>query len=187
MKRILIIFLLTFFVVSAYGEATAQTKDPIETIRQHYAEINRRVASYRKVKKEVAGFSAEGGDLIAYFHGPSIMKIAATFFGETGRTTEEYYYWDGKLIFVFRRESHYDKPLSGKVVSTIENRFYFSDDKMIRWIDENGKQIAAAASEYIEKQNDYLKTSKQFLAGARSARPTIEDVPEFTSRAFGQR
>jgi hypothetical protein len=175
MKRIPTIFMLPLFVVSAYGEATAQTTDPIETIRQHYAETNRKAPTYRKVKKELAGFSAEGGELIAYFHGPSILKISATFFGETGKTTEEYYYWDGKLIFVFRRESQYDKPLSGKVVSTTENRFYFSDDKMIRWLDEDGKQIAADAPDFGRKQNEYLQSSKQFAAGARSANSTIED------------
>jgi len=86
------------------GAAAVQAQDPIESIREHYATINRKLASYRKVKKDLTGFSAEGGELIAYFHGPTIMKIGATFFGETGKSTEEYYYWDGKLIFVFRRE-----------------------------------------------------------------------------------
>jgi len=177
MKRIPTIFLLALFVFTLQGAATAQSSDPIEIIRQHYADINRRVPNYRKVKKELSGYSAEGGELFAYFHGPTVMKIAATFFGETGKSTEEYYYWDGKLIFVFRKESHYDKPLSGKVVKTIENRFYFSADKLIKWIDENGREVAADSKEYQEKQNDYLKSSKQFAEGARSANPTIEDNP----------
>ena len=169
--------LMVLLLVSTIPLAGAQPQDPVESIRQHYASINKNVALYRRVKKDLSGFSAEGGDLVAYFHGPTIMKIAATFLGETGRTVEEYYYWDGKLIFVFRRESHYDKPLSGKVVSTVENRFYFSNEKMIRWIDENGKQIASDKDEYKGKQNEYLKSSKQFADGARSAKPTIEDTP----------
>ncbi|HMH44046.1 MAG TPA: hypothetical protein VK557_11225 [Pyrinomonadaceae bacterium] len=153
----------------------AQATDPIETIRQHYAAINKNVTLYRRVKKDLSGYSAEGGELIAYFHGPTIMKIAATFFGETGKTMEEYYYWDGKLIFVFRREAHYDKPLSGKVVSTIENRLYFKDDKMIRWIDENGKEVAAGSTEFAEKEKDYLKSSKEFSEGARGSSPTVRE------------
>jgi hypothetical protein len=156
---------------------SAQTGDPIQTIRQHYTQINSNVRLYTKVKKELAGFSAEGGQLMAYSHGPTIMKMVATFYGEGGRSTEEYYYWDGKLIFVFRTESRYDKPLSGKVVKKIENRFYFNDDKLIRWIDENSKQVASDTNEYKEKQNEYLKSSKQLADGARSAKPSIEATP----------
>jgi len=169
MKRIPAIFLLALFILSAHGSAKAQSEAAIETIRQHYAAINKNVTLYRRVKKDLSGYSAEGGELIAYFHGPTIMKIAATFFGETGKTTEEYYYWDGKLIFVFRQESHYDKPLSGKVVSTIENRFYFRDDKLIRWIDENGKEVAAGSTEFAEKEKEYLQSSKEFTERARGA------------------
>ena len=152
----------------------AQAEDPIVSVRRHYAQVNSKAARYRKVKKELSGFSAEGGTLLAYFDGPNIMKIAATFYGETGRTSEEYYYWDGKLIFVLRKESRYNKPLSGKVVATIENRFYFKDDKLIRWLDENGKQAASDTSEYTDKQKEYLDSSKEFTEGVRAKKPTIE-------------
>lgn len=112
--------------------------------------------------------------MVAYFDGPNIVKIVATFYGETGRTTEEYYYWENKLIFVLRTESSYDKPLSGKVVSTTVDRFYFSSDKLIRWIEENGKQVASDTSEYSDKQKEYLESSKQFTEGAGSKKLTIE-------------
>jgi hypothetical protein len=102
------------------------------------------------------------------------MKIAATFYGEIGKASEEYYFWDNKLIFVLRTDSRYNKPLSGKVVRTTGDRFYFSNDKLIRWIDENGKQVASDTSEYQDKQKEYLDTSKQFTEGARSKNSTIE-------------
>jgi hypothetical protein len=174
MKLILIIVMLALSGSPALALTSGQAEDPIASIRQHYAQINGKAARYRKVKKELSGFSAEGGTLLAYLDGPNIMKIAATFFGETGRTSEEYYYWDGKLIFVLRRESRYSKPLSGKVVATNENRFYFKDDKLIRWIDENGKQPSSDSSEYADKQKEYLDSSKEFTDGARSKKATIE-------------
>ena len=173
MKRIPAISLLALFILSAHGSAKAQS-DAIETIRQHYAAINKNVTLYRRARKDLSGYSEEGGALIAYFHGPTIMKIAATFFGETGRSTEEYYYWDGKLIFVFRREARYDKPLSGKIVATKESRFYFKDDKMIRWIDENGKEVAAGSTEFTEKEKEYLQSSKEFSEHARGRSPTVK-------------
>jgi hypothetical protein len=182
MKRILTIAVATILVSAVLTNiagslsfaASAQVEESIASIRQHYAQINRDAAKYKKVKKELSGFSAEGGQLVAYFDGPSIMKIAATFYGESGKASEEYYYWDNQLIFVLRTDYRYSKPLSGKVVRTTVDRFYFSNDKLIRWIDENGKQAASDTSEYSDKQKEYLNTSKQFTEGARSKSPTIE-------------
>ncbi|PYS75326.1 MAG: hypothetical protein DMF73_01010 [Acidobacteria bacterium] len=46
------------------------------------------------------------------------------------------------MIFAFRKESRYHQPLSGKVINTKENRFYFSNDKLIKWIRESGTHAA---------------------------------------------
>jgi len=166
MKTSVIVTTLCLLVGISHLAAGAplQNQDPVESIRQRYANINTKVATYRKVKKDLSGFSAEGGELVAYFHGPSIMKMVATFYGEMGRAVEEYYYWKGELIFVFRQESRYDKPLSGKVVSKKESRFYFAEDKLVRWIDENGKQSEPTES----AESQYLKSSKEFSAAAQS-------------------
>ena len=175
MHRILaVLFVIITFGLVSQTVSVAQGTDPIASIRQHYAQINRSVPLYKKVKKELSGFSAEGGELLAYFHGPSVMKIVATFLGESGKASEEYYFWDGQLIFVLRKDFQYSTPLSGKVIKTTENRFYFSGGKLIRWIDENAKEVAYEAPTYQEKQKEYLESSKQFSDGARSKSPTIE-------------
>jgi hypothetical protein len=153
---------------------TSQTASTIRSIRQRYAAINRRVRKYRKVKKELSGFSLEGGELIAYFDGSRIVKMTASYFGESGKATEEYYYWNEKLIFVFRRDHTYDKPMSGKIVSTRANRFYFSNDRLIRWIDENGKARSSSDVDFQEKEQELLKTSSTFSKAARSPVATIE-------------
>jgi hypothetical protein len=180
MKRISVVVVIVLFAVLASHEATtqgAQDPDPIPAIRQQYAAINRKAARYKKVKKELLGFSAEGGELVAYFSGPSIVKISATFYGEMGRATDEFYYSNDKLIFVFRRHSHYRAPLTGKVVRITEDRYYFKDDKLIRWIGEDGKQVSSASSEFAAKEAEQLASSKQFTEGARSKNATIEDAP----------
>lgn len=181
MKRILTITLATITISAVFANiggsslaAASPQPDPIAPIRQHYAAINRGVARYKKVKKDLSGFSTEGGVLIAYCDGPNIMKIGATFYGESGKATEDYYYWDGKLIFVLRTYYAYSKPLSGKVVKTELSRFYFDQNKLIRWLDENQKRVASETSEYAEKQKEYLEHSKLFTEGARSKKPTIE-------------
>lgn len=155
----------------------AQDPDPIQAIRRQYAAINRGAAKYKKVKKELVGFSAEGGELVAYLSGPSIVKVSATFYGEMGRATDEFYYSNDKLIFAYRKHSHYNRPLTGKVVRTTENRYYFKDDKLIRWIGEDGKQVSNTAPEFSQAETRLLASSQQFIDGARSKNPTIEDVP----------
>jgi hypothetical protein len=179
MKRPLIIAIavsiaLTNIAGALSIAASPQREDPIASISQHYAQINRSASRYKKVKKDLSGFSTEGGQMVAYFDGLNIMKIVATFYGETGKSSEEYYYWDNKLIFVLRTDYRYNKPLSGQVVSTTVNRFYFSGDKLIRWIEENGKQVASDTSEYSDKQKEYIESSKQFTEGAGSKKLTIE-------------
>jgi hypothetical protein len=165
----IILLVLSVFPVTPF---IPSQEDPIQSIRQHYTSINQKVASYRKVKKALSGYSAEGGELLAYFHGPSIMKMVATHMGETGKATEEYYYWQGKLIFVLRTDFRYDKPF-GKVVSKRESRFYFKDDKLIKWINEDGKEVVDPV-DTEKQQSDVLKSSNELSEGARSKNNTIE-------------
>lgn len=175
MKTILAICLAVLLVgLVSIASGSPQTEGSINAIRQHYAAINKRVGKYRKVKKRLSGFSLEGGELTAYFQGPAIMKIVAMHYGEGGRTLEEYYYRDGKLIFVFEKVSQYDRPLSGKVVSTAENRFYYDNDKLIRWIDENGQPATVDAEHRALKSNEWLTNSTKFISAARSKKITIE-------------
>ena len=90
MNRILIIAVATLFISSGRASNPApasannyQDKDSIPAIRQRYANINKSLAKYKVVKKELAGFSTEGGELTAYFDGQAIVKIVTTNYGET--------------------------------------------------------------------------------------------------------
>lgn len=156
-----------------YFQANAQ----VRKIRQQYGKINQNLKRYRRVNKDLSGFSLEGGQLVAYFDGQAIAKIVATYYGEGGKTTEEFYYWDGKLIFVFSRESRYDKPLSGGVRATKDSRYYFSNDHLIKWLNEKGKDVTPTSDEFSDQEKEYLSTSTLFTNGARSKIKVIE-APE---------
>jgi len=112
--------------------------------------------------------------MTAYFDGPAIVKIVANHFGEMGRADEEYYYSKGKLIFVYRKDFRYDRLLSGKVVSMKENRFYFHNEGLFRWINETGKPVTVGIMEFTLKEDEYRETSRKFLDGARSKIAIIE-------------
>ena len=65
---VMLVVLVSGFAALTPGKAgRAPQADPIETIRQHYANINKNVPLYRRVKKSLSGFSGEGGELVAFF------------------------------------------------------------------------------------------------------------------------
>ena len=169
----IVILLTTAAGVCPTAIGHSQTASVISSIRQRYATINRNQAKYKRVKKELLGFSTEGGELVVYLDGRAIVKMVATFYGESGRAAEEYYYRGYQLIFVFRKESHYDKPSSGRVVSTQQQRFYFNNGQLIKWIDGKGRSVAAGST-FSSKQEELLKSSKELTEGARSQGDTIE-------------
>lgn len=173
MKKIQSLALIFGVVSFSFSATPAQSDAQIASIRAKYASINKRAARYKKVKKQLSGFSLEGGELVAYLNGPSIVKLVANHYGEMGRTLEEYYYSNGKVIFVFEKTYHYNKPM-GKVVRTSENRYYFNDNQLIRWIADDARQVAASDANYLAKQKQLLDASTSFLNGTRSEASTIE-------------
>lgn len=184
MKKAFIVFVVSLLALSGRagveGHASAnnrQEKESITSIRERYAAVNKNLAKYRVVKKELSGFSTEGGELVAYFDGATVVKAVANHLGETGRSLEEFYYRGGKLIFVFSRRETYDAPMSGKVSKTEEERFYFADGRLIRWLDNRGRVVPPGRGEYREAQARYLDSSRRFVEGALSPNPTIE-APE---------
>lgn len=184
MKKAFIVFVVSLFALSGpagvAGRASGnnpQEKESISSIRERYAAVNKNLPKYRVVKKELSGFSAEGGELVAYVDGASVVKMAATHLGETGRSFEEFYYRGGGLVFVFYRRETYDAPMSGKVSKREEERFYFADGRLIRWLDQRGWAVAPGREEYREAQARHLESSRRFVEGARSKNSTVE-APE---------
>jgi hypothetical protein len=146
------------------ASASARAADPvveekIKSIRAKYAQIEKGLKDCRQVKRELPGESAEGGELIGYFKDRSVEKLSATFFGETGKAEEQYYFWNTELIFVVRAEWHYTKPMSGVTKSKTEQRFYFADGKLIRWLNPDKKEVTADAAK--------ADREAQVLAGAK--------------------
>jgi hypothetical protein len=180
LKALLISLLVLHLVanpLAAYSQTGARklsTVDLVQSIRKQYTAINQRARRFRKVQKELSGFSLEGGKLVAYFDGAAIVKLVATHYGESGRTLDEYYYANEKLIFVFHRESHYDRPLSGRIAHTYVNRFYFANHKLIEWSNTQGRPMPNGIDDYQREQEKYLETSRKFLEGVRSNAATIE-------------
>jgi hypothetical protein len=143
--------------------ADSNVDEQVKTIRSRYDAVEKGLGGCKQVKRDLPGESAEGGELTAYFLDQSLRKLTAKFYGESGQALEEYYFWDGRLFFVLRVESHYDKPLSGNVKNKSEERFYFADDALIRWLDP-GKKEVPAGPELQRRGRDWVARAKKYSA-----------------------
>ena len=160
-KLLVIVWLMSAAV--SIGAADPSTEEKIKSIRAQYAQIEKGLKDCRLVKRELSGESAEGGELKGYFKDRSVEKLSATFFGETGKALEEYYFWNSELIFVLRVESHYTKPMSGVVKPKTEERLYFAEGRLIRWLDAEKKDVTASP-EKSARERDFLASAKKYSA-----------------------
>ena len=141
--------------------AGSTLNEEVKTIRSRYDAVDKDLSHCKQIKRDLPDESTEGGELTAYFSGQSLRKLVAKFYGETGQAREEYYFWEDRLFFVLRVESRYDKPLSGKVTTRSEERFYFADDALIRWLDPEKKE-APAGPAFLERGGDLLARAKKY-------------------------
>jgi hypothetical protein len=154
-------------VLSSGGNEAA-----IRATRARYAAVNRHGKRYTKVERELFGYSLGGGSLAGYFSGPALRKMVATFYGETGRAVEEYYFWNGRLFLVLRTRWHYDQPLGSQVLNRKpgtmagkeQDRFYFQEGRLLRWLGRGNKPVASEAGEAARVQRDLSQSAQEFTA-----------------------
>jgi hypothetical protein len=169
MNKSFIIVCFLFAAVSVRAADSSVVEEKVKTIRAHYSEIEGSLKNCKQVKRDLPGESTEGGELTAYLKDSSIRKLSAKFFGESGKALMEYYFWDNQLIFVLRVESHYTKPMSGVVKTKTEERFYFADGTLIRWLDAKNKDVTAS-SEKSARERDLLVDAKKYSARIEDGR-----------------
>ena len=116
-------------------------EDPaILRIRAHFTLIEREASTYRCRSVDLDGFSTEGGTVEACYAGRELRRLSARYFGETGRASEQYYFWNDSLEFLFGKDETYDRPLSGHVRSTEEERLYWDNGRLIRWQNDETRE-----------------------------------------------
>lgn len=142
----------------------------INAIRSDYKQINSDSLIYKVFEKDITDESAEGGFMREFFKGDSLKKVVLVFFGETGKISTEYYFKDGEMIFAYEREDRYENAIyegAVKIASTSENRYYFNNKKMVRWIGPDSKNVES--SKYAEKGNEILNDLDEVLGKKKKA------------------
>jgi hypothetical protein len=134
----------TYISSEKYKPQDFDKKKAVLHIREIFNKINKAVATAEIFEKNIEGESTEGGSVKAYKHNNEIIKIVYSVYGEMGKATDEYYFENGKLIFVFTQEFQYNMPMymeESKISKTIENRYYFYNEKLFLWLDPDKNEI----------------------------------------------
>ncbi len=123
-------------------------------IRKQFIYVNDNLSKMEKRKFEVMDQSTEGGEGIQYFDEGELVKLSFKLYGESGKLTRDIYFKNQELIFVYDQKSIYNRSIylddttakeTGLITSfspnktnIMEDRFYFDDQRLIRWIDSDG-------------------------------------------------
>jgi hypothetical protein len=162
--------------------ATSGSLAAIARIRAQFAEIERDARRYRQTKHDVIDFSLEGGELTGFYRGRELRKLHAHLYGETWQGTEDYYFADGRLIFIHTVQERYDRIFAenGGVQWTIEHRFYFDEGRLIRRIRSVRPKPGRGddLSDYDPRVPMLLRKAELFAACAAAAG---EDPPQCTA------
>lgn len=165
MKNILLPLLTVLLSGTA---ASAQSEADIVPIRSEVQTIDKKLKTYRKTSLEIEGISLEGTKATYHLSGDTVKKIDALFYGETYDATGAFYYVDRALVFVYQTVTAYagyawKKPMPA-VVSKREQRLYFRNGKLIRFLDGKEKtEVKKDDPNFGSTESETVETSGKLL------------------------
>lgn len=176
---ILGVFVLSGALATFLSSASIATDSPILQIRKEYQSIRNALSTFKEETVELSGYSTEGGVAKAYRDSKGYIRlIRAERCFESGKLNEEYYYQKGGLIFVFYEYHRYNVPfnVTPEVAKEIgsepfdprktrirEERYYFNTGKMIRWLDEEKKEVDVKSKDFKEAEKEIMNFSNELI------------------------
>ncbi len=170
-------FLSIAVIIFCVSTASA---DPIADIRKEYQAIRGALRTSARESMELEDYSTEGGSAKAYRDaGGNIRLIRVELYGESGKVFEEYYYRNGLLIFAFYEHHRYNVPFNvseeiaremgieqfnPKKTRISEDRYYFENGRMIKWLDEEKKDVPVQSKEFRDAAKEVLDFSNEMSA-----------------------
>jgi hypothetical protein len=162
-KTVLFLLLILITIVSI----TAQTEEELVLkIREQFKTTNTNLDTYLQVQKDIYSESVEGGTMTLYQTNNETVLMHCEFYGEGGNIKEDFYYWNDELYFVYTVREGYDRAsyLTGsQVVETVENRYYFNNGKMIRWLDKTKQKVDNRSDAFRNAETEVLNESVRLM------------------------
>lgn len=151
----------------------------LKTIEENYKRINA-VSTWERIDSVDLHESTEGGAAIYYRLNNKLEKIIAIYFGETFKTTEEYYLLNGQLSFTLETSLKYNRPIywdstqmkenndtevfDPSKSEVTENRNYFENGEIIHRTNNQDCGALDAREFVIQEQERMKKEYKKYLS-----------------------
>ncbi len=137
---------ILFFVIGILTFSTSNVSKIIAEIRREVNKIDKNIKQYKMVYREL---SANSNETLYYDEKGELIKFVGSYNGYRGGNvfgSDEFYYKNGKRIFLYEVEKVYEWDdenggLSDKYKREEKRYYYDNNEKLIRYIDENGKII----------------------------------------------
>ena len=118
--------------------------------------------------------STDGGSLHAYCDGTTIRLLVADYYGETVDGTLRFYFDHDSLFFVFvetRRGQPNGKDAYPKRTMIERERFYFTSDRLIRWLGLKNKPQSVSTSAAKQQEDELLADARRLRATMPACQP----------------
>lgn len=173
--------LLTAIGILIFSNFSQADDSAINSIRKEYQLIQQGLPKFETETVELEDYALEGADAKAYRDKTgNIRLIKADLFHESGKEFKNFYYQNGKLIFALYITHRYnqhtgitpeiakqegiEEAFDPKKTLITEDRYYFLNNKMIRWIDENKKEVKLNTNEFKDSEEEVMANSNDMLS-----------------------
>jgi hypothetical protein len=141
-------------------------------IQAHCDSIDSHLEAARRVERDVSGQSTEGGHIVAWFDGATLVKLTATLYGESGRSPETFYFSRGALIYARVVTERYDQRFSGRVSARFtDGYFYLAPFSVLRTHRRDGD---VSADDDLGSSAEDVREMAESLAECARARDSDE-------------
>ena len=152
-------------LAKALGNTSATVEERVKAINAYVSETEAKLATLTRKERAVTAADLKGiteakvSKVHSYTDSAALRRIKLYF--EGSEKTEEYYFHNDKLIYVFVEPKGAGK--QGHDPAAKGDKLYFANDALIAWYGEDGKAKDAASSEF-KKMGDKMLTES---AGVR--------------------
>ena len=168
------LLILTLLITIGYSSCS---EDDISGTEKKCKAIEGHLSSYKQHSIDYSGTVDQGGSVTGYFDSDKLVMASVVTIGETERETEEYFFDDNALICVKKERFIYNQPSYMTEERALKNGdttwyddkktvmkvsyFYFYDDRMVKWINEDKKVISDEDRKYMFQTNVLLNGAEK--------------------------
>jgi len=126
----------------------------IDSVSQYAKEIADNLSKYKATNKDILGLSSEGGVKTSYTLNGAEILASQMFYGETGKSQIDFYFKNGKVFYILKKNYTYKFPLSenssGEIKDTeIKDFFLDENQNLCFWFDNKKEEIVDKDTESL--------------------------------------